>query len=41
MQRIIDEKESDVRKHITRRVVRLLPDGDARYYEKSGFAWLD
>jgi hypothetical protein len=42
MQKLIDEKESDGRKPITRRLVRLSDPKDARYYEApSAFSWLD
>ena len=41
MQALITEKESDGRKPITRRLVRLLDVGNAPYYEQPSFAYLE
>jgi hypothetical protein len=41
MQALITEKESDGRKPITRRLIRLLDAGDAPYYERPSFEYLE
>lgn len=40
MQKTIDEKESDGRKPITRRLLKLLPTDKAPYYERLPFAYV-
>lgn len=41
MQALITEKESDGRKPITRRLIRLLDVGNVPYYEQPSFAYLE
>jgi hypothetical protein len=41
MQALITEKESDGRKPITRRLIRLLDVGTVPYYEQPSFEYLD
>lgn len=41
MQALITEKESDGRKPITRRLIRLLGAGNAPYYEQPAFAYVE
>jgi len=41
IQALITEKESDGRKPITRRLIRLLAAGNAPYYEQPAFAYLE
>jgi hypothetical protein len=41
MQALITEKESDRKKPITRRLIRLLDTGNAPYYERPSFEYLE